>query len=139
MRARAARAPNIRFTAMLPHAAMATMLADATAFVLPSWGPEVFPLTVLEAMACGVPVVVRRAGGSAEAVEATGGGVVYDAPEELAGVCHRLATDRAWRDTLAERARAGVAAQYEARHWFDGYFSLIDRVRALKAGSGHAP
>ncbi len=138
LRARAAASPNIRFTAMLPHESMPAMLAGATAFVLPCWGPEVFPLTVLEAMACGVPVVVRRAGGSAEAVEATGGGVVYDEPHDLAGVCRRLVADRAWRDDLAERARAGVAAQYEARHWFDGYFSLIDRVRATKPAGAHA-
>lgn len=138
LRARAAASPHIRFTTMLPHESIAAQLTGATAFILPCWGPEVFPLTVLEAMACGVPVVVRRAGGSAEAVETTGGGVVYDAPHELAAVCHRLVTDRAWRRELAERARIGVAAHYEARHWFDGYFSLIERIRAQKERRGHA-
>ena len=44
--------------------------AAADVFVLASWGWEGLPISVIEAQATGVPVVVTDAGGSAEAIAA---------------------------------------------------------------------
>ncbi len=123
---------HITFRTSVAHDEMAAVFAGATAVVVPSWGPEVFALTVIEAMACGVPVVVRRAGGSAEAIELTGGGLVYDEPHELPALLERLASDVALRETLAARGRLGVTTHFGEATWFDAYLGIIEEIAASK-------
>jgi glycosyltransferase involved in cell wall biosynthesis len=125
LRERYARAPHIEFTGDVAHTEMPALFAHARAVVMPCWGPEVFPLTALEAMICGAPVIVRRAGGSAEAVERTGGGLVYDTPAELLALVDRLAFDDTLRATLSERARAGTTAEYLEETWMTAYLARI--------------
>ncbi len=141
LRAQYRDAAHITFRPSVTHDEMASVFAGATAVVVPSWGAEVFTLTVLEAMACGVPVIVRRAGGSAEAVERTGGGLVYDHPSELPALLERLATDGVFRDELAARGRAGVIAHYGDDRWFADYLDAIEDIAASKRtphGAGDA-
>lgn len=126
------RASHITFVGALPHADMQALYARATAVVVPSWGPEVFPLTVIEAMVCGAPVIVRRAGGSAEAVERTGGGLIYDEPHELLPLVDRLVADPALRDTLSARAREGTVAHYLEDTWMTAYLDRIEQIANAK-------
>lgn len=132
LRAQYAKHPNISFVGPLPHAEMQALYGRATAVVIPSWGPEVFPLTALEAMICGAPVIVRRAGGSAEAVERTGGGLVYNEPDELLPLLDRVASDHQLRCELGERAREGTAAEYLEDTWMDRYFAIIEQIAGTK-------
>lgn len=69
---------------------------------------------VLEAMACGVPVVQPRRGGFTEIVDATGGGLLVapDDPESLAEGLHTLWTDRQRLEQLGAAAYDGVRAHY---------------------------
>ena len=62
-------------------------------------------LYVLEAMACGVPVVQPRHGSFPELIEATGGGLLYDTdrPDALTEALARLMKDSALRKSLADR------------------------------------
>jgi glycosyltransferase involved in cell wall biosynthesis len=71
-------------------------------------------LSLLEAMASGVPVVQPRRGAFTEIVERTGGGLLVepDNPESLADGLHALWQDRARRDRLGRDGAAGVAAHY---------------------------
>ena len=83
-------------------------------FVLPSAGAEAFPRTVLEAMACGKPVVVTDAGGTREAVVNGTHGFVVPArdPMALAGKLRVLMEDEGLR------ARMGRAARLRAEAFF---------------------
>lgn len=132
LRARYRASPQISFVGGLPHAEIEALYAEAMAVVIPSWGPEVFPLAALEAMAAGAPVIVRRAGGSAEAVERTGGGLVYDEPDELLPLIDRLAGDAGLRATLSERGRAGANTMYLEDRWMAAYFAVIDEIASTK-------
>ena len=123
---------HITFRAAVTHDEIPAVFARATAVVVPSWGPEVFGLTVIEAMACGVPVVARRAGGNVEAIERTGGGLIYDEPHELSALLERLASDVALRETLAARARLGVSRHYGDTTWFDTYLGIVEEITASK-------
>jgi glycosyltransferase involved in cell wall biosynthesis len=69
---------------------------------------------LLEAMACGVPVVEPRRGAFIEIVENTGGGLLVesDDPESLADGLYHLWSDREAGTTLGERAFQGVRARY---------------------------
>ncbi|MGJ7548707.1 glycosyltransferase family 4 protein [Pseudomonas alloputida] len=64
-------APGVsaKFWGRLPNARIAERFAQAHVFVLPSVCPENQPVTITEAMACGLPVVASRIGGIPELVD----------------------------------------------------------------------
>jgi glycosyltransferase involved in cell wall biosynthesis len=75
-------------------------LAKADVFVLPSVG-EVFPMTVLEAMSVGTPVVLARDCGISEELQKQDAAVVTDgSPEELADAVSSLLLDKSRRASV---------------------------------------
>lgn len=72
-------------------------------------------LFVLEALACGVPVVQPRHGAFPEMLEATGGGVLVEpgSPEALAAALHELCERPAERRRLGAQGRAALAGRYD--------------------------
>jgi glycosyltransferase involved in cell wall biosynthesis len=77
--------------------------------------PEPFGLTVIEAMACGKPVIVSQAGGAAElftpGVDALG--VPPGDVEQLAAAMVKLAGDATLRRQLGEQARRSVEQKFD--------------------------
>ena len=73
-------------------------------------------LPLLEAMACGVPVIAPRRGTYTEFVERTGGGVLVppDDVGALEAALERLAGDREQREALGRQGAAGVREHYTA-------------------------
>ncbi len=63
---------------------------------------------VIEAMACGVPVLVSDAGGYAQAVEHGHTGLVFRTVEEAVGLMRELAADPVLRQRLGAEARRSV-------------------------------
>ena len=78
-------------------------------------------MSLLESMACGVPVVQPRRGAFTEIVERTGGGLLCkpDDAESLAEALYRLWQDAQLREQLAQRGYAGVRAHYTIQHSAD--------------------
>jgi glycosyltransferase involved in cell wall biosynthesis len=70
-------------------AAKRELLARASCLLFPICWEEPFGLVMVEAMACGTPVVALRRGSVAEVVLDGVTGVVVDHPDELAGAVHR--------------------------------------------------
>lgn len=124
---------NIRFLGAVPHDRIGELFSRATAVISPSWGPEVLGMTVLESMACGTPVIVRRAGGSAEAIEQTSGGLVYQHPQELLPLVDRMVAEPGLRRGLSENARQETANLYSEERWIEGYFGLIEKLGKKKS------
>ena len=108
---------HIHFLGSIPQPQLVSAYQSATALILPSLALEVFPLTVLEALACGTPAVVHDAGGNREAVEQTGGGFVYRSREELRRILSALAQDTTLQETIAQRARSGYERFYTRAHY----------------------
>ena len=123
---------HIRFLGSVPQDQLVGAYQSATALILPSLAPEVFPLTVLEALACGTPAVVHDAGGSREAVDQTGGGFVYRSREELRRILSLLAQDTTVEETLTRRARSGYKRFYTRDLYMGRYLGLIDTIRRKK-------
>jgi glycosyltransferase involved in cell wall biosynthesis len=128
LRADHADCPHIRFLGSLPHGEIAALYRAAVAVVSPTWGPEAFPLVNIEALSCGTPVIGRRAGGSVEAIERTGGGLIYDRPEELLPLVDRLAGDLGLRRELGQRGAEGYQRHYSEERWMAQYFGVIEEI-----------
>lgn len=85
-------------------------LASLDIYALPTIYKEPKGLTVLEAMASGVPAVLPAHGGFPELIDATGGGILVEpeSPRALADGVRGLIDDAASRRQLGAAARRGV-------------------------------
>lgn len=90
-------------------------------------------MSLLEAMAAGVPVVQPRRGSFSEIIERTGGGLLVDDSnaESVASGLQTLVESASLAKELGERAFAGVREHYSAsnmaRRALEAYASLADR------------
>lgn len=75
-RLRAMAGANVRFTGELPQDRLVDRMQRSTALICAAH--EDLGLTVLEAQACGTPVIALRAGGYLETVDETNGGRFFD-------------------------------------------------------------
>jgi glycosyltransferase involved in cell wall biosynthesis len=95
-------AERVRFTGYVPDGDLAGLYSAADAFVYPSVY-EGFGLPVLEAMACGIPVVTSKVSSMPEIAGETGVLIDPRRADELANALYRVLTDRALHDTLAHK------------------------------------
>jgi glycosyltransferase involved in cell wall biosynthesis len=101
---------RVRVLGYVPEADLGALYRGAEALVYPSWY-EGFGLPVLEAMACGTPVITYRATALPEV--AGDAALLVDPPwsaERLAAAIRRVLEDDALRTTLRARGRARAAA-----------------------------
>jgi glycosyltransferase involved in cell wall biosynthesis len=103
-------------------------LQNADVFSMPATYDEPKGLTILEAMANGVPVVQPRRGSFTEMVENTGGGILVepDSPAALADGLHRVLADPALALALGRRGAEAVRRDYS-----------VDRMASLTAEVYH--
>jgi len=87
------------------------VLRDADVFVLPSYG-ENFGISVVEAMACGLPVLISdKVGIWREIAEAEAGIVTTCQSEKIADAIERLLNDPGLRTALGQHGKTLVGAQ----------------------------
>jgi glycosyltransferase involved in cell wall biosynthesis len=89
-------------------------LQQAWCFSLPSYA-EVFPVVIIEAMACGVPVVSTFTGGIPDAVQIEENGLLVQAGDlaALRSALQRILTDRKLREAMGERNRKRAIDCYD--------------------------
>jgi sugar transferase (PEP-CTERM/EpsH1 system associated) len=109
------------------------LLRSFSVFALPSLA-EGTPVSLLEAMACGLPVVASRVGGIPEVVDEGEQGFlvpVGDA-DALARVLLRYAQDPALRTAHGQAGRARVEERFSMRAMVNAYGALYDGLRRKK-------
>jgi glycosyltransferase involved in cell wall biosynthesis len=95
-------------------------------FALPSYGEEGVPQAIMQAMACGIPVVSTTVGAITEAVDGGVTGLIVP-PRDTQALAAALST---LRDDAALRARFGAAARERATRDF-GIGRMLDRMEAV--------
>ena len=107
---------------------------------MPATYDEPKGVSLLEAMACGVPLVQPRRGSFTEIVEKTGGGLLVqtDDPQSLAEGILRIARDAKLAEDLSKNGFRGVREHYTAAHMADrvleSYQAVIKNQSVLIRG-----
>ncbi len=107
------------FTGKVPNTEVPNIIRKMSIFAVPSTeDSESFGVAAVEAMACGVPVVVSNVGGLPEVVVKDVTGIVTDkeSPDQLAAAFKKLARNSEMRMKMGE---AGVAHVKNHYSWID--------------------
>ncbi len=123
-----------RYLGRVPDADLAALYSGALALVYPSLF-EGFGLPVLEAMACGCPVVTSARGGLAELARDAAVCVDPLAVADIAAAMARIADDEVLRRQLRRRGR-DRAARYTWQSAADGTLAVYRQAAAMALAGG---
>ena len=110
---------RVRLVGTLSESEVFRLLGEADAFVLPSIGAgEAWPVSVMEAMAAGLPVISSVIGATPQMIESGVDGILVEQGDEpaLAEALLRLARDVAARRAMGERARVTARERFDVAH-----------------------
>jgi glycosyltransferase involved in cell wall biosynthesis len=121
--------PLIEFIGEIGGEEKARFLGEALALLFPIDWPEPFGLVMIEAMACGTPVIACRRGSVPEVVVHGQTGFVAETLDEL--------TDAARRADRIDRAacRRHVERHFSVERMVDGYEGIYARILARRAAA----
>lgn len=109
-------------------------------FLLPSIHPEAFPTVVLEAMACGKPVVGYDLGGFREMAVDRETAFLTKAccPEALSAKIEELINDKALCASMGRAALKRQKAKFSVQNYLDSFSALYSNMSLRNEGHGHA-
>jgi colanic acid/amylovoran biosynthesis glycosyltransferase len=119
-------ADAVRFVGAVGQDRIRELYAAADVFCLPSFAEGV-PVVLMEAMACGLPVVTTRITGVPELVDDGRSGMLVrpGRSDELAGALQRMLDDPEMRRRLGETGRRKVEAEYDIAGSVDDLYRLF--------------
>lgn len=110
---------HVHMVGTISESAVLCLLHDCDAFVLSSVGEgEASPVSVMEAMACGVPVICSAIGGTRDMITDGKDGflVAQKDDDAIARILIRLAKDPDLGRRIGEAARTRAVATFSSRH-----------------------
>ena len=115
---------KIQLVGEVDEAGKQPFLAQAAALLFPIDWPEPFGLVMIEAMACGTPVIAYRSGSVPEVIEDGVTGFIVDGEDEAVSAVGKLA--RLDRRKVRGRFEERFSARRMAREYESQYRNLID-------------
>jgi glycosyltransferase involved in cell wall biosynthesis len=120
--------PEVEILGPMAPSAVYSQMAQATALVLPSIWYENFPRTLVEAYACGLPVIASRLGAMATLVEEGHTGLLFEP-----GDARDLARQMMWAESnphaMQEMGRA-ARLKYEAELTANANYQMLSAIYA---------
>jgi glycosyltransferase involved in cell wall biosynthesis len=117
--------PLVEFLGEVNEAQKAEFLGNASALLFPIDWPEPFGLVMVEAMACGTPVIAFRRGAVPEILDHGVTGFIVDGMDEAVAALERL--DQLDRSRIRRRFEKRFSAERMARDYVGIYESLLER------------
>ena len=124
--------PNIKFLGRLDHSQLVDLYRGATAVIVPSICYEVFGIIIIESYATKTPVIVNNLGALPEVVQDSGGGFIYNNPEELLNAMDTLVNTPNLRDELGAKGHEAYLKFWTEDYHLDTYFDLIHSIQKHK-------
>jgi len=124
--------PLIEFIGEIGDSEKSAFLGNANALLFPIDWPEPFGLVLIEAMACGTPVIAWRCGSVSEIIENGKTGFIVDTEDEAVGAVLKL--DQLDRRMVRKVFQERFTADVMARNYLRLYWRLCGA-----AGRGPAP
>jgi glycosyltransferase involved in cell wall biosynthesis len=105
------------------------LLQRSRIFVLPSRA-EGHSNALLEAMACGLPVIATKVGGNLDVVNNNENGILVEKenPEQLANAIHKVLNDNKFAEQLGKNARETVVSKYTMERTVLKYVELYNSL-----------
>jgi glycosyltransferase involved in cell wall biosynthesis len=120
--------PGVEFVGEVDDAGKQALLGGALALLFPIDWPEPFGLVMIEALACGTPVIARRRGSVSEVIADGRTGLVYETVEEGVRAVERLGEiDRA-------ECRRDFERRFSAERMARDYLQIYERLAPGAAG-----
>ena len=130
---RASGGPSVSFLGHLDNARLRATLPGYTGVLVPSQWPEAGPpLTYLEALAAGTPVVAFAGNGAADDILARGTGAVVPQVPSLAELAAALDDVRAKRAALSLRCRRVAEERFGPTAWVGAMEGVYERAIARR-------
>jgi glycosyltransferase involved in cell wall biosynthesis len=124
---------DIEFLGELSQADRDQLFAESYATLMPGSWPEPFGLVAIEALACGTPIIARRAGALPEIIRDGVDGFFGDDVVAMAFKVDKVAElDR-------EAIRDSVIDRFSVERMTDGYEAIYRRMLASRGGGGRPP
>jgi len=124
--------PLIEFTGEIADAQKEEFLGHASALLFPIDWPEPFGMVMIEALACGVPVVAFRHGSVPEVIDDGVTGFIVESLEDAIAATRRVPTlDR-------RRCRAAFERRFDVGRMAADYLRLYEELVARRLDSGAA-
>jgi glycosyltransferase involved in cell wall biosynthesis len=124
--------PNVEYVGEISDRDKPDFLGNAAALLFPIDWPEPFGIVMIEAMACGTPVIAFRCGSAPEVVDDGDSGFLVDNISEAVAAAHRI----------DEFDRSKVRATFERRFTIErmafDYMRIYDSLPGLRATRPHA-
>jgi glycosyltransferase involved in cell wall biosynthesis len=124
--------PGVEFVGEIDEQQKTQFLGEARALLFPVDWPEPFGLSMIEAMACGTPVLAFRCGSVPEIIEdGVTGAIVETMDEAVAALPAVMALDR---QKVRQRFGQRFTATRMAKDYVDVYHSLLHSAKCIDAG-----
>lgn len=120
---------RIIFTGFVARETLPYYYAAADVVVVPSLFPDPLPTVVLEALACGVPVIGSRRGGIPEMIQDGKWGILVDDPtktQNLAGQILKVLGAPKWRGKLGKAALKKINHQFSKEKRIQKMYALYE-------------
>jgi glycosyltransferase involved in cell wall biosynthesis len=130
-------APGVEYLGEIGGAEKQKFLAEALALLFPIDWPEPFGLVMIEALACGTPVIARPCGSVPEIIRDGVSGFVREGIDELAQVAREVG------DLQRRNCREEFESRFTLKHmvaaYEQAYYALLENVAPIEELQERAP
>jgi glycosyltransferase involved in cell wall biosynthesis len=122
--------PDVEYIGEISESEKSEFLGNALALLFTIDWPEPFGLAMIEAMACGTPVIARRCGSVPEVINPGVSGFIADSVDDLVAAIKKIGELR------RENCRKEFERRFTAQVMVDQYEAIYRRLLAEREGEG---